>query len=351
MASNFDRWEKDPFFSAAEEVQESADRMESAYRTWIHETKEASGMCDSDELRRDLHTALGTAKWQLEEFERAVRSSYRHSSAQDARTRHRQFIAAIESKIATVENSLKELVHAEGKSLPWVSLDEGERDELALFLSSPSSHGDRIPATIPGRDEEEGAPPGVRGESLPDCSKNWNHSADCGSQETKDDRLHGHWRTTSASADIGLWKIAIDHEDFQNSSFDRPPDLPPPKVLSFSGFLRTMEPLSKLKWTKNGFRKWKCGDRYQAEGTSLLRSDQLGRGINACYERSKSCIDGYDDSYDKQLYGCFGAVQRQLQRSQYQIQYGRPIQLIIWVALALFLIALFALSAICGSSS
>lgn len=26
MASQFDRWEKDPFFSAAEEVQESADR-------------------------------------------------------------------------------------------------------------------------------------------------------------------------------------------------------------------------------------------------------------------------------------------------------------------------------------
>lgn len=26
MAMHFDRWEKDPFFSAAEEVQESADR-------------------------------------------------------------------------------------------------------------------------------------------------------------------------------------------------------------------------------------------------------------------------------------------------------------------------------------
>lgn len=26
MASSFDRWEKDPFFNAAEEVQESADR-------------------------------------------------------------------------------------------------------------------------------------------------------------------------------------------------------------------------------------------------------------------------------------------------------------------------------------
>lgn len=28
MASSFDRWEKDPFFTAAEEVQESADRLE-----------------------------------------------------------------------------------------------------------------------------------------------------------------------------------------------------------------------------------------------------------------------------------------------------------------------------------
>ena len=32
MASHFDRWEKDPFFSAAEEVQESADRYLSVAR-------------------------------------------------------------------------------------------------------------------------------------------------------------------------------------------------------------------------------------------------------------------------------------------------------------------------------
>lgn len=31
MASSFDRWEKDPFFSAAEEVQESADRYHFVY--------------------------------------------------------------------------------------------------------------------------------------------------------------------------------------------------------------------------------------------------------------------------------------------------------------------------------
>lgn len=87
MASAFDRWEKDPFFYAAEEVQESADRyqislgiqfcsvpflkkrdgllwlfhfcrMESAYRRWMHEKEGA-------EVRRELHIALGTAKWQV----------------------------------------------------------------------------------------------------------------------------------------------------------------------------------------------------------------------------------------------------------------------------------------------
>ncbi|KAF2309687.1 hypothetical protein GH714_004588 [Hevea brasiliensis] len=60
MASSFDRWEKDPFFSAAEEVQESADRMESTYRTWMHSKKDASSLWNSEELHRDLRTALGT---------------------------------------------------------------------------------------------------------------------------------------------------------------------------------------------------------------------------------------------------------------------------------------------------
>ena len=39
--------------------------MESAYRTWIHAKKDASSPWNSDELRRDLVTALGTAKWQV----------------------------------------------------------------------------------------------------------------------------------------------------------------------------------------------------------------------------------------------------------------------------------------------
>jgi len=73
MATSFDRWEKDPFFLAAEEVQESADRMESVYRIWVQERSggdlEAAGVTGGGptaaELRRELHTALGTAKWQV----------------------------------------------------------------------------------------------------------------------------------------------------------------------------------------------------------------------------------------------------------------------------------------------
>ncbi|KAG2371891.1 uncharacterized protein HKW66_Vig0240120 [Vigna angularis] len=75
MASSFDRWEKDPFFNAVEEVQESANMMESTYRIWLHATKDVSSMWNSDEVCRDLHIALGTAKWQLEVFERAVMSN------------------------------------------------------------------------------------------------------------------------------------------------------------------------------------------------------------------------------------------------------------------------------------
>ncbi|XP_010271903.1 PREDICTED: uncharacterized protein LOC104607844 isoform X2 [Nelumbo nucifera] len=308
MASSFDQWEKDPFFSAAEEVQESADRI------WIHERNEASLMCDFDELRRDLHAALGTAKWQLEEFERAVESSYVGRSAENARTRHRQFIVAIESKIEVVENSLKELVLAEGKlSLPWVSLDDGERDELALFLSSSLARGDKVPATVPERDEEEGMQQGVHGKSVSDCSKNSPRSAEWSPKEAKVERLHGHRRTASASAesaDIGLSLLS-------------------PSNVLFSGFLVILGLVAKLRWSKNVFRKWKGGDRHQ-----------LSQGINACYERNKSCLYGYDASYDKQLHGWIGAGHRQFQRSQYQIQYNRSIQLTFWVSLVLSLIGL-----------
>ncbi|KAK1268443.1 hypothetical protein QJS04_geneDACA006332 [Acorus gramineus] len=271
MASIFDLWEKDPFFAAAEEVQESSDRspslfeqcrMESVYRKWNHERKNQS---NSYEIRRELQTALGTAKWQvlmkLEEFERAVRTNdgSLSTSTEDGTTARRdQFVAAIGHRISLVEAVLEESAIGDGgASLRWVCLDEGERDELALFLSCPPPSNENVVSI---------APP------------------------------HGHRRAVSASTDFGMWKsFVVDDEEAQRRSFDGRSDLGPPKV----------------------------------------------KDINTCYERSKSCLDSCGEyTYDKQLYGWIGALHRQLQRSQYQIQYGRPVQVAIWVLLAVCFIGM-----------
>lgn len=58
----------------------------------------------------------------------------------------------------------------------------------------------------------------------------------------------------------------------------------------------------------------------------------IWKGNNACNERSNSCLDGCDE-YDKQLYGWYGAIQRQLQRSQYHMQYSRPTKVAFWIVL------------------
>ncbi|XP_015574551.1 uncharacterized protein LOC8288516 [Ricinus communis] len=336
MASSFDRWEKDPFFSAAEEVQESANRMESAYRTWMHSKKQESSMWNSDELRRDLRTALGTTKWQLDEFQRAVSSSYIKSSTEDARDRHRDFIIAIEDQILKIEYSLQECSLPEGNSpLPWVRLDEGECNELALFLSGSSEFGDSTNLIKHSRDDKKQQ--GMNNEMTADCLKSSDHVVE---------KPHGHRRTASASADIGAWKIAIAEVNCPLDGCNVQPLQPPRKVPSFSGFLSSMEYAPKFKWPKNGVRKWKAMDVNQDSDAAPLRSSQMTKGIHACYEKSKSCLDGCDECYDKQLYGWYGVTQRLLQRSQYQMQYGRPVQVVIWTVLLLCLIVLFVLRAL-----
>ncbi|KGN61136.1 uncharacterized protein LOC101213145 [Cucumis sativus] len=139
VANSFDLWKKDGFFSAAEQVQESADTMEFAYRTWIRERREGLSPDDLDELRREVQTALGTAKWQLEEFEKAVRVSYRSRSEEHLLERHRLFIAAIGNQISHVEAALRKSYDKEGRQpLRWVNLNEEECNDLATFLSGVS---------------------------------------------------------------------------------------------------------------------------------------------------------------------------------------------------------------------
>lgn len=302
MGSHFEQWEKDPFFPAAEEVQESTDRMESTYRTLIHALKEPSAW-NTEELKRDLRTALGTAKWQLEEFEKAVKQSYSQFSCDDTKARHRDFITAMESQVLRVEKCLDESVGVTGKPpRPWVRLDEGESDELALFLSGK-------PAAV----------------------------VENTSNENKFNNKHR--RTASAGADIGSWNITID-DDATVGGVDEKREQPPRKIPSFSGFLNTIESVSKSQWSSNGYRKLKVIDQ------KLPETLPVSRGINAYYERSKSCLETGDDCYQKQLYGWYGAVQRQLQRSQYYVQYSRPTQMIFSVLVLIFLFALITVSVI-----
>ncbi|XP_040364766.1 uncharacterized protein LOC112169763 isoform X2 [Rosa chinensis] len=313
--------------------------MESTFRTWIHAKKDSSSMWNPEELCRDLRTTLGTTKWQLDEFARAVRASYARGPSEDARDRHREFIVAMEDQISKVENALRESAFSEGKtSLPWVRLDEGECNELASFLSGLTASQEKVLAK--SKDIEN-----LRvtdRESAPDCSKNSCGSG--GSREAGEEKLHGHRRTASASADIGFWKIAVYDDGHLPSSSSMMIEQPVRKIPSFSGFISSMESASKLKWSKNGFRKWKAVDRHEDTDAALLPSTQLTKGIDACYERSKSCLDS--DCYDKQLYGWYGAIQRQLQRSQYYVQYSWPAHVAFWIVLLLCLIFLIAFHAI-----
>ncbi|KAL2508835.1 uncharacterized protein Fot_32482 [Forsythia ovata] len=143
MRSNMMQWESDPLFSAAEVVQDSAERMESTFRLLLHEQSlvqrdhpDTRVLSSIENHRRDLTTALETAKWQLEDFEREVNLSALIDDSQKKQnviTRHKQFIGAIREQIINVEQSLENA--SVGKSLTNMNLNEQDRNGLALFLS------------------------------------------------------------------------------------------------------------------------------------------------------------------------------------------------------------------------
>ncbi|XP_042484077.1 uncharacterized protein LOC122064445 isoform X2 [Macadamia integrifolia] len=151
MAAGFRQWESDPLFCAAEVVQDSADRMDSIFRMLLHEQSIVQGDSSDPKLlssleyhKRDLMTALGTAKWQLEDFERAVNLSALSDKShlrENAISQHKQFIRAIREQIIQVEKSLP-LVGDSDRNSQFVNINEQDRDVLALFLSggNPEDH-------------------------------------------------------------------------------------------------------------------------------------------------------------------------------------------------------------------
>ncbi|KAL6619149.1 hypothetical protein ACP70R_034288 [Stipagrostis hirtigluma subsp. patula] len=142
MAEGFGRWESDPLFPAAECVQDSADRMEGVYRLLLHERKVMEDGTSEKfhapvQYERDVITALGTTKWQLEQFEREVNAaafSDKSKSRENAILKFRQFIRAIAEQISQVEESLEDL-RISNRTPKHLYSSEYDGDRLASFLS------------------------------------------------------------------------------------------------------------------------------------------------------------------------------------------------------------------------
>ncbi|XP_042428858.1 uncharacterized protein LOC122015860 isoform X1 [Zingiber officinale] len=350
MATNFERWEKDPFFAAAEEVQNSADRLESVYRQFVHERENASKSSggvqfSSGELKRELHTVLGTAKWQLEELENAVKLNDEALSAgEDARARHGEFVSAIGNKILAVEDFVRGTNQETGKSaLTWVQLDERERDELAKFLSSPSSkeRKENISLANNGSDWNDFSTKNI--EALINRSKNSFYS-----NELENGQVYAYPRSASCAGDLGACKITIrsEGEDTSEKSSDDRPNLPTPRVLSFSALSNALDSRSNMRWCKYEFAKWSAPNQHNLIESAPLGNHEPHQIYNPYYERSKSNLSRYARvTYNNHLYRYLGAFQRLLLRLQYQVQYGYRIKFILWVTFVISLIVIFALYA------
>ena len=220
----------------------------------------------------------------MEEFEKAVRLSYRHLGDDNTSTRHRQFISAIESQISHVEAALRASYAEEGRPpLRWVNLDEEERDDLAAFLSG-------APQTIRCSKDERtqltsSLKSSVQEKQLNEKNKDFNIDASCKKDicssveanknviaftkdanciiEIKEDAVSktsdnvvsqadraANTRRTWSSPNFGALKIVIADQDEQRN---KP--------------MRTVEATPKEKGFKPAFWKQICGEYPQAMRT------------------------------------------------------------------------------------
>jgi len=402
MTANFDRWEADPFFSAAEDVQDSADRLESAYRSWVSvrsvtDTDPSCGdnlgnsvdilrrdpSCGDnlgnsvDILRRELQTALGTAKWQLDEFERAVKSSYLGRDV-DASGRHKQFVMAIQSQISGIEKAMSDSVIDEGKKrLRWVQLDDHEKDDLALFLcGSCENNSNSLEQQSVNKTEEmvdlriddahmlnrrdlrdfcnvgSDCGPGVNGyketilinkdskfvvqlaeQNVADSHDDWHTGATI-------DRKSGHRGSSSDGAVLGSWKIVIADENDEKETVESQSKESLAR-LNLWDLTNKLGLAAKLKWSKSGLKRWKDSGHCHP-GNEYIRD----LGMKTWLRGNKKMTNGECVSYDnilshKLTYGWAGSLQRKMQRSQYCIQYSRPLQITWMLLIILCLVGLF----------
>ncbi|MCO5582681.1 hypothetical protein L7F22_036580 [Adiantum nelumboides] len=158
MARNFEKLEENPFFAAAEQVQDSADRLDSAFRAWTraktlppedaHVTTFYGDVKKGPDVlefyRRELATTFGIAAGQLAELEKDISCLPEAREDEDRfdddfSKRHTEFISAISNQINSLKSTLStstdlrdtDILLSGGRGC----LKQAEIDEFALFLS------------------------------------------------------------------------------------------------------------------------------------------------------------------------------------------------------------------------
>lgn len=202
------------------------------------------------------------------------------SVGEDTRARHSEFMLAIGSRISALENSLRETNFKAGEgSLTWVRLDEGENDELAQFLSYTSLE-DRKEIPIASAIDVKVGNDLIRTNG--DRSKDSCHSKQLSSLHREDQKVHNIHRSASCAGDIGACAITIpsEGEDTSERSSDDRSNLPPPRVLSLSGLSSALDSTSRMRWYKNGFKKWSAQDRHDVMESIPLRNHEPSQVTN-----------------------------------------------------------------------
>lgn len=348
----FEQWQKDGFFQAAEEVQESADLMESVYRTWMHERSSGASSEEVNDLQRELQTVLGTAKWQLEQFERAVNlSNDKYSLEEGTVARRRQFVVAIGDQISQVEKAINDSSTDNGRrGLNWVKLDDEERDDLVAFLSAPAqlspetkkrdssykSPSRQKNVLIGANDHRDAAVVSKdrhKFEVSPREISNVESEA-CGLTE----QLNGHRINLRSSDDH--WKIDIDEKDGDKKMFPNRVEASS-QTTTLSGILKSTEFLTRVRWFRNSLWKSKSDEHLPLRHDMPNNLDFRGITIltqrfNGLTERSRSCFNSWKEN--SRISGRMGGPHIQ---GQQHTQFGRSIRITLLLVLSIFLIVPF----------
>lgn len=206
------------------------------------------------------------------------------SAGEDTRVRHDKFIVAIRSQISMVEDCLRQSNLELGETaVAWIRLNDGERDELARFLSGPLQAEDVPKFSSFGGVEVGNSTVDMNGEASIDCMKNFSsQSSESCRRETRDERLHGH--ASCATTDVGSWAIGIpdEGEDTPGRLPDDRPNFVSRAIFSSAALSDALESTPRMRWLRNGLGNWRGRFQHSLVGYIPLKNDQLGQVSKSC---------------------------------------------------------------------